>query len=192
MSSRISPLLKKNQDMLIKTWERSALLDEDSSIVQRISTLEKLSNPIVPELSFELTSAQLKLKRKWVVCSQSIIPRTAWTNAFQALLELHKIDIVHWDVRPSNLIWDGEQIWLIDWEPSLQQIRNERSQLICSPDWMAPSDLGNTPSQLSDIIGLVSSYFHQLTEMTPDVNLRQSWEDISFSKALSEIDSQLF
>ena len=191
MKTNAHPLIHRSQNKLLKTWMRSSLLDEDSSIAQRIITLEKLISPIVPKLSFQLCSDHIKLERTWMSHSQDSVPQRAWIKAHQELLKLHKVGIVHWDVRPSNLIWDGVHIWLIDWEPSLQQIRNGRSQLICSPDWMAPADFGSRPSQLSDIVGLISSYFHHLTNMMPDVNLRQTWEDLSFSEALNQIDSQL-
>ena len=182
--------MQQRGNLLFKTWRQTLLFDELSSIVQRTEFLEKLNNPITPKLSFSLNSDHIQLTRRWISQSQIPIPRSAWMDAYQALTNLHQQGIIHWDVRPSNLIWDGQQLWLIDWEPSVLQLRRDRVQLICSPDWMAPSDFGSIPTEKSDIIGLLSSYHHLRFGTVPSSNVRRCWEKQTYSEALDQIEQK--
>ena len=160
-------------------------------MIQRMELLEQINNPIMPKLSFSVGPDHIQLKRRWIPLSQTPIPYSAWMDAHQRILNLHKQGIIHWDIRPSNLIWDGQQLWLIDWEPSVLQLRRNRVQLICSPDWMAPSDFGSIPTQKSDIIGIISSYYHLHLGKIPNPNVRQCWEKMTYSEALNQIDQEL-
>ena len=153
--------------------------------------LTESNNPILPKLSFFVNADHVQLKRRWIPRSQTPISDSAWMDAQQAVRGLHKQGIIHWDIRPSNLVWDGQHLWLIDWEPSLLQHRRGRVQLICSPDWMAPSDFGATPTQRSDIIGLISSYYHLRCRQIPSPSIRQAWEKMTYSEALQQIEQGL-
>lgn len=72
--------------------------------------------------------------------------------------QIHSYKMVHWDVKPANICFDGEQLFLVDWEPSLVQVRRGRTTMVVSPEFMAPSERHSVgPTAVSDRFGWIKS-----------------------------------
>jgi len=83
--------------------------------------------------------------------------------------ELSSAGLVHGGLCPRNLCWDGVQYWIIDWEPSLWQIRKGRTTLIYTHPFIAPSEIGTTSSlaSLSDKVAFALTILKVSTQKEP-------------------------
>lgn len=67
-----------------------------------------------------------------------------YLNLENAIFHLHNLGIVHGDITKKNIIVDKEKhIHLIDFEPALIQIKNNRTSLMGTPGFIDPDDLVN-------------------------------------------------
>lgn len=158
---------------VVKTWLEHALLDEPAAIDRRIAMIESASEVIdvVPETRFyagagcrretglqggagyrrgdgELVQEQRRIPAGVPV--STVIRRNDPRPSAEALLSfaadldrLHERGLTHWDVKPANILYDGEALFLIDWEPSLLQYRDGRATAVATRACVAPSERGS-------------------------------------------------
>ena len=83
--------------------------------------------------------------------SDSPPPPKILANFAGAIDHMHRLGLIHWDLKPSNICWDGETLHLLDWEPSLLQYQSGKLTLVVTPAYVAPSERrGPGPMALSD------------------------------------------
>jgi len=147
-----------------KSWDFSVLLDPIEKIEQRVKKIEELSVLLqsVPKTVFYFESDVLLMKQQRVMkikkeFSESL--KIAFHNLAKDLDTLTQFNIVHWDLCPKNILFDGTQCWLIDWEPSFLQLRNNRKCKMITLPYFAPEEINKTElTQLSDKVSFVMSF----------------------------------
>jgi hypothetical protein len=147
-----------------KSWDFSVLIDPIEKIEQRVKKIEELSVLLqsVPKTVFYFESDALLMKQQHIAkikkeFSESL--KIGFHNLAKDLDTLTQFNIVHWDLCPKNILFDGTQCWLIDWEPSFFQLRNNRKCKMITPPYFAPEQINNTElTQLSDKVSFVMSF----------------------------------
>ena len=147
-----------------KSWDFSVLLDPIQKIEQRVKKIEELSVHLqsVPKTVFYFESDVLLMKQQRVMkikkeFSESL--KIAFHNLAKDLDALTQFNIVHWDLCPKNILFDGTQCWLIDWEPSFFQLRNNRKCKMITFPYFAPLEINKADlTQLSDKVSFVMSF----------------------------------
>jgi len=157
-----------------KSWSWSHLLETTTEIERRIDLISSLSIRIesVPETRFIKLDNELKqVQKKVTPCHY---PPQEWDRQKLIKLaisldELSSAGLVHGDLCPRNICWDGVQYWIIDWEPSLWQIRKGRPTLIYTHPFIAPSEIGTTSSltSLSDKVAFALTILKVSTKNEP-------------------------
>lgn len=158
---------------VVKTWLEEALLDEPAAIDRRIAMIESASEAIdaVPVTRFYARGGcgrgaglqggagcrrgdgglvQEQRRVTAGVTLSAVIRRNDPRPSAEALLSfaadldrLHERGLIHWDVKPANILYDGEALFLIDWEPSLLQYRDGRATAVVTRAYVAPSERGS-------------------------------------------------
>lgn len=124
-------------------------------------------------------------------------------QAARGLEHAHRRELIHRDVKPGNLIWDGKhQIKITDLglatlsssEPS-QAFQTVHDSVAGTPDFMAPEQargLGNA-TELSDIYALGATWYFLLTGQSrvPGQSLRKKLKSILVKKEFHELPASL-
>jgi len=94
-------------------------------------------------------------------------------DAAAGLRAVHKIGMVHRDVKPANLVWTNhDDIKLVDFGVARSQHTDmqltQRGMLLGTPAYMAPEQwIGGEADARSDLYSLICTYYHLLTGRPP-------------------------
>lgn len=140
-----------------KTYDIDDLLDDDWE--KRVDLIEKISieNKLVPYIRFEVTAKKLVYKQRYIRKDNSL-------GKLEELVELleyfEAINFVHGDINRKNIITCNNSYYLIDFEPSLKQIKHNQETLIFTMPYISLNDFKtNELSIQTDKIGF---YFFAL------------------------------
>ena len=169
-----------------KSWDFSVLLDPIEKIEQRVKKIEEISVHLksVPKTVFYFESDALLMKQQRVMkikkeFSESL--KIAFHNLAKDIDALTQFNIVHWDLCPKNILFDGTQCWLIDWEPSFLQLRNNRKCKMITFPYFAPLEINKADlTQLSDKVSFVMALI-KIAE-----NRRMAQQEIVYYQELSQ------
>jgi len=91
-----------------------------------------------------------------------------------SLLESISPQLVHGDVNRKNLMFDGERLQIIDWEPALRQLRQGRETLLYTEPYLSAQDrqLGRLSTE-TDKLAFFFLCFEWLHRFNPIGNLRE-------------------
>ncbi len=113
--------MKKSSRLRTRSWLIHHLLD--SNFHERVANIEALTRTVcwAPKTTF-------KTQHNHLVQVQEFVPHGSERPQRQHIVSLaNKLDaelnFVHGDLCRKNMIFDGQQLWVIDWEPSLYQFR---------------------------------------------------------------------
>lgn len=155
-----------------RQWKTTDLLDQD--IGSRLELIASLSDRLrsIPRTRFSRRATTLvQVQRDVGPCLRlkSPLQARAIVHLASDLDELSSTGLVHGDICPRNICFDGSQYWLLDWEPSLRQIRIERATVIATYPYLAPSETRGSPrlTSLSDRVGLYLTLASVLTRNPP-------------------------
>lgn len=131
--------------MIIKSYQLSKLCDNLDSINWRIKTIEEITKYTLSPVLFVKTDKELvrtstrvkilPIQYGKLSCKQNI-------QLSEYLDFIHNNKLVHGDINKKNLFIDqNNNIILLDWEPSLTQIINNKFSLMGTPPWIDLQDL---------------------------------------------------
>ena len=134
----------------IKNYALVDLLDEKSALLCRCNLIEQASISIsaIPRTSFAFLEDRLVYrqefvkKENWTLISLER-KKTAVTNLAIDLDEMLNMGLVHGDLNHSNIIFDGNLLRLIDFEPSFKQVKNQRRILASGLSFRSKNDYKN-------------------------------------------------
>ncbi len=156
----------------IKNYALADLLDEKSALLSRCNLIEQASNSIsaIPRTSFTFLEERLVYrqefvkKENWTLISLER-KKTAVTNLAIDLDEMLNMGLVHGDLNHSNIIFDGNLLRLIDFEPSFKQVKNQRRILASGLSFRSKNDYhNNSITSETDKIGFYFFCEYQLTQ----------------------------
>ena len=130
-----------------KRYARSDLLVDDATLEARITTIAALSRAhgAIPETTLEVDGEHLVLEQTRISRGDRLPPGDPRVgpalDGLAALLDAIAPHIVHGDVCRKNLVFDGEQLHLVDWEPALRQLRDGRDTLLYTEPYISLGDI---------------------------------------------------
>lgn len=111
-----------------------------------------------------------------------------------AYLEARKPPVVHRDIKPENLLWDGADLYLVDFGSVREVIDPDGvgSTVAGTFGYMAPEQMRGQATPASDIYGLGMTLIHLLTAVAPDRlperRMRPQYRDrVQVSGALAQV-----
>ena len=136
--------------MKIKKYNLSNLLDSHDDIFHRCTLIEKVSQSVdfIPTTCITISQEILLYEQEHV---NRVKDHTLELEQYMRLLEefavnldvLHSFDFVHGDINPSNVLYDGNRLNLIDLEPSFLQIKHGKKVIMSAASLRSLNDLKN-------------------------------------------------
>ena len=121
----------------LKVYPLENLLDRFESIKLRRERIESISREFafIPETTITIDDRELRYEQDLVVRKSlgliDVAVKIQVLERFADDLEaLHKRRFVHGDIHRGNIIYDGCRLNLIDFEPSLRQVRKGRKVIV--------------------------------------------------------------
>jgi len=177
--------LRTDQPVVIKALQFQEMQDwKDQELFQReISLLKQLTNPGVPRYLAESADDACLYLIMEAMPGQSL---SSWLNTGQRADEalvvkladqvleilsyLHSFSppVIHRDIKPGNLIWDGGQVYLVDFGGVQELLQPEGGSTVTGTyGYMAPEQFAGKASVRSDLYSLGASLVHLLTGRPP-------------------------
>ena len=121
----------------VKIYPLVNLLDRLESIKARCQRIEEISREFafIPETTITIDDKELRYEQDLVARkSLGLIDVAAKIQVLERFADdleaLHKRRFVHGDIHSGNIIYDGCRLNLIDFEPSLRQVRKGRKVIV--------------------------------------------------------------
>lgn len=141
---------------ICKRYLKAHLLDEDWP--HRVALIERFTRKLPYPTRFCDEGEQLVRGMKIVpgVVKKLDPADPVQLRQLAALVDrMHRAGIVHGDLHPKNLFWDGHRVVIADFEPSLLQLRGYRPSLMATAPFIHPDDASaRRLSRLTDLMCL--------------------------------------
>ena len=150
-------------NIFYKLYKKENLLDSAKDLELRLNQIVKLSSSMefIPEITYTFEEGLLIMKQDKLSMDNrldKIEPfekkLTLINQLAQSLDQMHAEGFVHGDVNRKNIIYSDDRLWLIDFEPSLLQIKNHAKQWMSTMPYIHHDDIkSNTITIKSDLLG---------------------------------------
>lgn len=179
--------LQAQQPVVLKVLSLAHLQQwKDQELFEReIQILQQLEHPQVPRyythfhepeqhricLVMEQVAGQNLAD--WLAAGNRCHPVLLRTFATQALTLLHTLHglnppVVHRDIKPGNLIWDGETLHLVDFGGVLAHLNPVGGVTVTGTyGYMAPEQFAGKAQPVSDLYSLGATLVHVATGLSP-------------------------
>jgi len=161
-TGRIHWFDQKN-NLFYKIYKKDNLLDDAGALKSRLSQIVELSSTLefIPEISYSFENDLLIMKQNKLVkdikldkIESSKKKHTLIKEFAKSLDKLHDKGFVHGDINRKNIIYSNDRLRLIDFEPSLLQIKNHAMQWMSTRPYVHHDDMkNNTITIKSDLLG---------------------------------------
>ena len=154
--------IDRKSNIVYKIYKKVNLLDDQKDIKIRLSQIVKLSHSMkfIPETNHSYEEDLLVMKQKWVTKDkklQEIEPVQKMIlieNFSQSLDRLYEGGFIHGDINRKNIIYSEDKLCLIDFEPSLLQLKNQVKQWMSTRPYRHHEDIQNNNITVkSDLLG---------------------------------------
>ncbi len=139
--------------MIIKTYKIDDLLDDWQT---RTSLIEKY----IPWVRFKESKGILYREtdyRPGVHKKNGECSRAQLSSLAHKLDDLFTRGIVHGDINQKNVLFNNDEAIVIDWEPSLRQIKNGLNRLISTHPWIDIEDIESKRLTVrTDLVGFTA------------------------------------
>ena len=166
--NRISNIL----NMRKRKFKRHHLLDHD--VEERLRHIEHLSMTAnwVPQTTFS-TDLEILIQHQERIFVSKAMP--VFDHVCQLATQMDAdLNFVHGDLCRKNILFDGSQLWVVDWEPSLRQIKLGVQQFMATEPYLAMED--RQRCELTRKTDAVSFFFTALGMLYPDKILQNKAE----------------
>ena len=154
--------IDKKSNNIYKIYKKFNLLDDLKDIEKRLSQIVKLSSSMdfIPQTNYFYEEDLLVMKQKCLINKKEskeidsskkikLIKKFA-----QSLDELYAEEFVHGDINRKNIIYSENNLFLIDFEPSLLQIKDQTKQWRSTRPYRHHADIqNNNITAKSDFLG---------------------------------------
>ena len=154
--------IDRKSNIVYKIYKKVNLLDNQKDIKIRLSQIVKLSHSMkfIPETNHSYEEDLLVMKQKRVTKDkklQEIEPVQKMIlieNFSQSLDSLYEEGFIHGDINRKNIIYSEDKLCLIDFEPSLLQLKNQVKQWMSTRPYRHHEDIQNNNITVkSDFLG---------------------------------------
>jgi len=154
--------IDRKSNIVYKIYKKVNLLDNQKDIKIRLSQIVKLSHSMkfIPETNHSYEEDLLVMKQKRVTKDkklQEIEPVQKMIlieNFSQSLDRLYEGGFIHGDINRKNIIYSEDKLCLIDFEPSLLQLKNQVKQWMSTRPYRHHEDIQNNNITVkSDLLG---------------------------------------
>ncbi len=158
--------------MVNKIYHRDNLLCSDLDLIYRMDGFKHLSREygFIATTSFTFKNDIIHYNQQKIVSKP--FPLEWCKHHFTSLIKTLEIfehhELAHGDIVKRNVIFDGEQLYLIDFEPCLKQIKNGVNNLMYTPPYIATEDyLNGILTSKTDKIGFFFLILRLRKVLTP-------------------------
>tara|TARA_B100001758_G_scaffold245419_1_gene258404 strand:+ start:876 stop:1532 length:657 start_codon:yes stop_codon:yes gene_type:complete len=154
--------IEKKSNTIYKIYKKVNLLDDLNDIEKRLSQIVKLSHSMefIPETNYSYEEDLLVMKQKWAVKDKELkeiepLKKLLLIKNFsQSLDRLYEEGFVHGDINRKNIIYSEDRLCLIDFEPSLLQLKDQAKQWMSTRPYRHNEDIQNNNITVkSDFLG---------------------------------------
>ena len=154
--------IDKKFNIVYKIYKKVNLLDEQKDIKIRLNQIVKLSHSMefIPETNYSYEEDLLVMKQKQLMKDKrlkEIEPsrKLLLIKGFsQSLDRLYEKGFIHGDINRKNIIYSEDKLCLIDFEPSLLQLKNQVKQWMSTRPYRHHEDIQNNNITVkSDFLG---------------------------------------
>ena len=152
---------KKNNN-IYKIYKKFNLLDDLKDIEKRLSQIVKLSYSMdfIPQTDYFYKEDLLVMKQKYLINKKKLkeidpLEKMILIKKFaQSLDRLYEEGFVHGDINRKNIIYFRNNLFLVDFEPSLLQLKDQTKQWMSTKPYRYHEDIqNNNITAKSDFLG---------------------------------------
>ena len=154
--------IDKKSNSIYKIYKIFNLLDYLKDIEKRLSQIVKLSSSMdfIPQTNYFYEEDLLVMKQKCLSNKKKLkeidsSEKIKLIKKFaQSLDKLYEEEFVHGDINRKNIIYSENRLFLIDFEPSLLQIKDQTKQWMSTRPYRHHADIqNNNITAKSDFLG---------------------------------------
>ena len=154
--------IDKKSNSIYKIYKKFNLLDDLKDIEKRLSQIVKLSSSMdfIPQTNYFYEEDLLVMKQKCLINKKKLkeidpSEKIKLIKKFaQSLDKLYAEEFVHGDINRKNIIYSENKLFLIDFEPSLLQIKDQTKQWMSTRPYRHHEDIqNNNITAKSDFLG---------------------------------------
>ena len=154
--------IDKKSNSIYKIYKKFNLLDDLKDIEKRLSQIVKLSSSMdfIPQTNYFYEEDLLVMKQKCLINKKKLkeidpSEKIKLIKKFaQSLDKLYAEEFVHGDINRKNIIYSENKLFLIDFEPSLLQIKDQTKQWMSTRPYRHHADIqNNNITAKSDFLG---------------------------------------
>ena len=154
--------IDKKSNNIYKIYKKFNLLDNLKDIEKRLSQIVKLSSSMdfIPQTNYFYEEDLLVMKQKCLINKKKLkeidpSEKIKLIKKFaQSLDKLYAEEFVHGDINRKNIIYSENKLFLIDFEPSLLQIKDQTKQWMSTRPYRHHADIqNNNITAKSDFLG---------------------------------------
>jgi serine/threonine protein kinase len=153
--------IRKKNGNIYKIYLKKNLLDRDTDITVRIKTINNFDHKHYHSL---VETKILEEEDRYIYCQKKIdiltrgnicFDRQSFVPLIETLEYLESIDFVHGDLNQKNIKYTSEGFRIIDFEPSLVQLKDGRTQFMATVPYISTTDLNSEKiTKRTDKIGV--------------------------------------
>ena len=154
--------IDKKTNNIYKIYKKFNLLDNLKDIEKRLSQIVKLSYSMdfIPQTNYFYEEDLLVMKQKYLINKKKLkeintSKKISLIKKFsQSLDRLYEEGFVHGDINRKNIIYYRNNLFLVDFEPSLLQLKNQTKQWMSTRPYRYHEDIQNNNITVkSDFLG---------------------------------------
>lgn len=128
-----------------KNYLLNDLLCTGSELKVRTELIQCVSKDLasIPEICFKIEDMNIKYEQNKVIKKNLVFNEKAGLKLANDLDRLQVYNLVHGDLNRKNILFDGELYRIVDWEPSLLQIKNGVKMMMFTPPYISLNDLNS-------------------------------------------------
>ena len=154
--------IDKKSNNIYKIYKKFNLLDDLKDIEKRLSQIVKLSYlmEFIPQTNFSYKDDLLIMKQKCLIDKKKLKEIDSSKkmhlikNFSLSLDKLYEEGFVHGDINRKNIIYSENKLFLVDFEPSLLQLKDRTKQWMSTRPYRHHEDVqNNNITAKSDFLG---------------------------------------
>jgi len=174
--------IKIKQKYFFKTYLKNALLENKKEIIKRIEIIKNFNcnkyKALAKTIFIETPNSYIYQQSKYQIIKKESYHKNDFIDLVKALEYFEAVGFVHGDINKKNIIYTIEGFKIIDYEPSLVQMRNKKIKLLITIPYVDKIELQNRKiTSKTDKIG----FFYFLLRIT---NKLSSSSIVKLSKTL--------